>query len=67
MGGIAVPHRSQNHMSRTLLVFGSKTFRITVPDNVTYFVEQLDSAGVSSDRYRVIFKPTVILPDIEVR
>jgi hypothetical protein len=36
-------------------------------DNVTYFVEQLDSAGVSSDRYRVIFKPTVILPDIEVR
>jgi hypothetical protein len=36
-------------------------------DNVTYFVEQLDSAGVSSDRYRVIFKPTVIVPDIEVR
>lgn len=36
-------------------------------DNVTYFVEQLDSSGVSSDRYRVIFKPTVILPDIEVR
>jgi hypothetical protein len=36
-------------------------------DNVTYFVEQLDSAGVSSDRYRVVFKPTVIIPDIEVR
>ena len=36
-------------------------------DNVTYFVEQLDSAGVSEDRYRVIFKPTVIVPDIEVR
>jgi hypothetical protein len=36
-------------------------------DNVTYFVEQLDSAGVSADRYRVIFKPTVIVPDIEVR
>ena len=36
-------------------------------DNVTYLVEQLDSANVSSDRYRVIFKPSVIVPDIEVR
>ena len=36
-------------------------------DNVTYFVEQLDAAGVSSDHYKVIFKPTVIIPDIEVR
>lgn len=36
-------------------------------DNVTYFVEQLDGANVSSDRYRVIFKPTVIVPDIELR
>ena len=35
-------------------------------DNVTYFVEQLDSANVSADHYRVIFKPTVILPNIDV-
>jgi len=36
-------------------------------DNVTYFIEQLDGANVSSNHYKVIFKPTVILPDIEVR
>lgn len=35
-------------------------------DNVTYFVEQVDGRNVSSDHYRVIFKPSVILPDIEV-
>jgi hypothetical protein len=35
-------------------------------DNVTYFVEQLDSYGVSKDRYKVIFKPSVILPDIDL-
>lgn len=35
-------------------------------DNVTYFVEQVDSANVSSDHYKVIFKPTIILPDIDV-
>lgn len=34
-------------------------------DNVTYFVEQMDAAGVSPDHYKVIFRPTTILPDIE--
>lgn len=36
-------------------------------DNVTYFVEQLDGANVSIDHYRVVFKPSVIVPDVEVR
>lgn len=35
-------------------------------DNVTYFVEQVEGRDVSSDHYRVIFKPQTILPDIEV-
>lgn len=34
-------------------------------DNVTYFVEQLDSANVSTDHYKVIFKPTTIIPDVD--
>lgn len=36
-------------------------------DNVTYFVEQLDSARVSVHHYRVTFKPQTILPDIDFR
>jgi len=36
-------------------------------DNVTYFVEQLEANNVSKDHYKVIFKPTVIVPDIEIR
>lgn len=35
-------------------------------DNVTYFVEQLSGANVSTDHYKVIWKPSVILPDIEI-
>ncbi len=35
-------------------------------DNVTYFVEQLDAADVSTYHYRVIFKPDVIVPDINL-
>jgi hypothetical protein len=36
-------------------------------DNVTYFVEQMDSKNVSTRRYKVIFKPSVIIPDIDIR
>ena len=35
-------------------------------DNVTYFVEQLDPAMVSDARYRVIFKPSSIVPNIDL-
>lgn len=38
-----------------------------ISDNVTYFVEQLDYANVSVYQYRVVFKPSAIVPDIEVR
>jgi predicted small secreted protein len=36
-------------------------------DNVTFFVEQLDAAHVSTDFYKVTFKPTTIIPDIQIR
>ena len=36
-------------------------------DNVTYFIEQIDGTNVSPDHYKVIFKPSVIVPDIEMR
>lgn len=36
-------------------------------DNVTYFVEQIDAKNVSPDFYKVIFKPSAIVPDIDIR
>ena len=36
-------------------------------DNVTYFVEQLDGADVDVYHYKVVFKPSAIIPDIDVR
>lgn len=36
-------------------------------DNVTYFAEQLDSADVSTYHYRVVFKPQVIVPEVDAR
>ena len=36
-------------------------------DNVTFFVEQLEPAAVSTYHYRVIFKPQSIIPDVDFR
>jgi hypothetical protein len=36
-------------------------------DNVTYFSEALEASAVSAQHYKVVFKPSVILPTIEIR
>lgn len=36
-------------------------------DNVSYFVEQLETADVSVYHYRVIFKPESIVPSLEMQ
>jgi len=43
-----------------------KKHYLGLSDNVTYFAEQLESSDVNVYRYRVIFKPSVILPDIDL-
>jgi hypothetical protein len=49
---------------------GLKEFKkhfLGLSDNVSYFVEQLQAANVSTGHYRVIFKPSVIVPDIDAQ
>lgn len=36
-------------------------------DNVTYFVEQVESQAVNTYRYVVVFKPASIVPDVRVK
>lgn len=45
---------------------GYKKHFLGLSDNVSYFVEQLQAADVSTSQYRVIFKPSTIVPDIDV-
>jgi hypothetical protein len=44
-----------------------KKHYLGLSDNVTYFAEQLESAQVSKYHYKVIFKPSVILPDVDLK
>lgn len=36
-------------------------------DNVTYISEQIADASISSSQYRVIFKPSALIPNIEIK
>ena len=36
-------------------------------DNVTYFAEQLESSPQSTAQYRVVFKPSAIIPNIDLK
>ncbi len=36
-------------------------------DNVTFIAEQIESKGVSTFHYRVVFKPQSLVPDIDLR
>jgi hypothetical protein len=49
---------------------GPSTYKkhfLGLSDNVTYFSEQMEPAPASVYRYRVMFKPSVIVPSIEVK
>ncbi|MGX1098883.1 beta-sandwich lipoprotein [Amorphus sp. MBR-141] len=49
---------------------GEREFKkhfLGLSDNVTYFAEQIGSVGASVSHYRVVFKPSVIVPDVELR
>lgn len=36
-------------------------------NNVTYFAEQIEGQPVSTYRYKVVFKPSVIVPDVDLK
>lgn len=44
-----------------------KKHYLLASDNVTMFSEQIDAAKASTYFYRVTFKPSVLLPSIDVR
>ena len=49
---------------------GDKEFKkhsLGISDNVTYFSEQLTSKGVRVYQYKVDFRPTTIIPDVDLK
>ena len=44
-----------------------KKHYLGLSDNVSFFVEQIDPKSVSKNHYKVIFKPSIIKPEFELR
>jgi hypothetical protein len=44
-----------------------KKHYLGVSDNVTWFCEQIEPVKADPFHYRVVFRPTTIIPDIEVK
>jgi len=44
-----------------------KKHYLGVSDNVTWFMEQLEPVPGNVYHYRVVFKPSVIVPDIQIK
>lgn len=44
-----------------------KKHYLGLSDNVTYFAEQLEAADVSTYRYKVLFRPESIVPDVDLK
>lgn len=64
---------SQTHTDKKLAVTcktGRNEYKkhfLGLSDNVTYFSEQMEAADVNVYRYRVTFKPLVIVPSLDIR
>jgi hypothetical protein len=43
-----------------------KKHYLGLSDNVTFFAEQMQAASVSTYHYRVVFRPTTIIPNIQM-
>lgn len=44
-----------------------KRHLLGLSDNVTYFIEQLEPVKASKYHYRVVFKPSTIIPDVDAK
>ena len=44
-----------------------KKHYLGVSDNVTWFCEQIESVPADPFHYRVVFRPTTIIPDVQIK
>ncbi len=61
---------NQDHQLELTVKTGNGTYLkhfLGLSDNVTYFAEQLQPSAISKDHYRVVFKPSVIIPNVEIK
>lgn len=69
-GLLSVKESETQKRLEVIVKTGPKTYKkhyLGLSDNVSYFVEQLEPVAADPFRYRVFFRPTTIIPDIDVQ
>lgn len=69
-GYLSVTESETQQRLEVVVKTGPKSYKkhyLGLSDNVTYFVEQIEPAQADPFRHRVIFRPTTIIPDVEVQ
>jgi len=69
-GNCSIKKDAQDVQLEVTCKTGPKDYKkhfLGISDNVTYFVEQVESANADIYQYRVIFKPSAIMPSVEVK
>lgn len=59
-----------NKRLEVMVKTGPSTYKkhyLGLSDNVTYFVEQVESSSADPFHYRVVFRPQTIVPNVEVQ
>ena len=54
----------------TVTIVDNGTYKkhyLGLSDNVTFFAEQIDGVAEGTSHYKVTFKPSVIIPDVQLR
>lgn len=69
-GLLSVKENDSQRRLEVIVKTGPKEYKkhyLGLSDNVTYFVEQLEPVKADPFHYRVIFRPTTIIPDLELQ
>ena len=69
-GYLSVKESDTQNRLEVIVKTGPKVYKkhyLGLSDNVTYFVEQIEPVPADPFRHRVIFRPTTIIPDVELQ
>ena len=69
-GLLSVTESNSQNRLEVIVKTGPRVYKkhyLGLSDNVSYFVEQLEPVVADPFHYRVTFRPTTIIPDIEVK
>jgi hypothetical protein len=69
-GRCSLGNHDTNRRMSVICKTGDNTYKkhfLGLSDNVTFFAEQITEAKASKYFYRVVFKPSAIIPDVDVR